>query len=306
MRELVVQSIITVGNYEYIFAWLFRQDASLELETRATGILSTSLIDPGKTSDWGNVVSSGVLAANHQHLFSMRIDPMIDGPRNTIIQEDSISLPQSESINPYGNAWQLVKTPFLRSGHADAAPFANRCFKITNDAIRNPVSGNSVSYKLVPPPCQLLLAAPDSVVRARAQFATHHIWVTKHRDGDLWAGGKWTNQSRVEIDGVADYAARDEAVANEDVVLWCTFGMTHNPSVEQFPVMPVEIERVRLLPSDFFERNPALDVPQSRQRHNASKVKLDAVPAGEVQRRVGDGNGDREGCHFEGEGKAKL
>ena len=305
MRELVVQSIITVGNYEYVFAWLFKQDASLELETRATGILSTSLIDPGKTSEWGNVVAPGVLAANHQHLFSIRIDPMVDGQRNTVVQEDSVSLPQSEAENPHGNAWKLVKTPFLRSGWADAAPFANRCFKIVNESKTNAISGNAVGYKFVPQPSQLLLAAPGSVVRSRAKFAEHHIWVTKYRDGDLWAGGKWTNQSTIERDGVGDYAARNEAVRNEDVVVWHTFGMTHNPSVEQFPVMPVEVERVRLTPCDFFERNPALDVPQSRQRDNVSKVVVDALPAGMVQRRVGGGEGKGEGSCDGGE-KAKL
>lgn len=45
------------------------QNGNVELETRATGILSTQLIDDGKTSEWGTVVSRGVLAANHQHLF---------------------------------------------------------------------------------------------------------------------------------------------------------------------------------------------------------------------------------------------
>lgn len=55
-----------MGNYEYLFAWCFMQNGNLELEVRATGILSTHLIDAGKTSDWGNVVSPGVLAPNHQ------------------------------------------------------------------------------------------------------------------------------------------------------------------------------------------------------------------------------------------------
>ena len=57
------------------------------LEIRATGILSTNLVGPGKTSDWGNVVSPSVIAANHQHLFSLRVDPMIQAQKNTITQE---------------------------------------------------------------------------------------------------------------------------------------------------------------------------------------------------------------------------
>jgi primary-amine oxidase len=266
----VLQSIITVGNYEYIFAWIFHQNGTIEFETRATGILATSLIDAGKLSNYGNVVSPGVLAANHQHLFCLRIDPMLEGTNNTIIQEESITMHTSEKENPYGNCWDIVKTPFEKSGFADAAPQNARIFKIVNENKFNPISKNLMGYKLVPQPSQLLICDATSLVRKRAKFAEHHIWVTRYRDGDLWAGGKWTNQSLEETDGVFDYAARDEDVRDTDVVLWHTYGITHNPRVEDYPVMPVEIMSIALKPVDFFERNPALDVPPSLQEVNKS------------------------------------
>jgi primary-amine oxidase len=71
-RELVVQFIITLANYEYVFAYKLDTAAGITLETRATGIVSVVNIDPGKTSDYGNVVSNGVLAQNHQHIFAAR------------------------------------------------------------------------------------------------------------------------------------------------------------------------------------------------------------------------------------------
>lgn len=297
-RNLVIQSIITVGNYEYIFAWNFMQNGNVELETRATGILSTQLIDAGKTSEWGTVVSPGVLATNHQHLFSLRVDPMIDGHKNTLIQEDSISVPQSEHENPHGNAWRVIKTPMMHSTPLDAAPEKNRCFKIVNERVLNPVSGSPVGYKIVPQPCQLLLASPTSVVRKRARFAEHHAWLTKYRDGELWAGGKWTNQSLSESGGCFDMASRNDSVRDDDVVLWLTYGMTHNPRVEDFPVMPVEINRLELKPADFFDKNPALDVPASTQERNKSVLVKD-YPWEGAQTRV-------EGGKCCGGEKAKL
>jgi primary-amine oxidase len=71
--------MITVANYEYIFAYKFDQAAALHLETRATGIVSTHAMMPGETSPYGALVNPGVYAPNHQHLFSLRIDPAIDG-----------------------------------------------------------------------------------------------------------------------------------------------------------------------------------------------------------------------------------
>jgi primary-amine oxidase len=223
---------------------------------------------------------------------------MIDGQRNTVIQEDSVPVPQSEEENPHGNAWKIVKTPFATSSYADAAPFANRNFKIVNETIKNAVSSNPVGYKIVPLPSQLLLASATSVVRRRARFAEHHIWVTKYRDGDLWAGGKWTNQSLHEVDGVHDMAQRKENVRDEDLVMWVTFGMTHNPRVEDFPVMPVEVQSVSLKPADFFEKNPALDVPPSSQRSNKSVLVQNPWPGAE--KRV---DADEECCNGV---KAKL
>jgi primary-amine oxidase len=267
-----VQNIITVGNYEYIFAWHFQQNGNLEFETRATGIVSTALIDKGKRSPWGNVVSPGVLAQNHQHLFCLRINPMLDGVNNTLIQEDSIAIPETDEKNPFGNAWRIVRAPFEKSTFADAAPEKNRVFKIVNENRPNAISGNPVGFKLAPLPSQMLLAGKNSVVRKRARFAEHHILVTRYRDGDLWAGGKLTNQSLTETDGVYDYAARNEVVRNQDIVVWHTFGMTHNPRVEDFPIMPVEIITVSLKPADFFEFNPALDVPPSTQAFNKSTL----------------------------------
>jgi primary-amine oxidase len=103
----------------------------------------------------------------------------------------------------------------------------------------------------------------------------------RRQDGDLWAGGKWTNQSLEEIDGVADYAARNEDVRNQDLVVWLTYGTTHNPTVEQFPVMPVDITTISLKPADFFTKNPAMDVPQSTQRDNRSVLVQDPLPSAE-------------------------
>lgn len=41
------------------------------------------------------------------------------------------------------------------------------------------------------------------------------------------------------------------------------FGLTHNPRVEDWPVMPVEIFQLHFKPSDFFEANPSIDVPSN-------------------------------------------
>lgn len=67
---------------------------------------------------------------------------------------------------------------------------------------------------------------------------------------------------------------------NEDIVIWHTFGFTHNPRTEDFPIMPAEIAQVHLKPYNFALFNPTNDVPGSRQESNKS-VMYEA-PKGEV------------------------
>lgn len=236
-RELVVQFILTLANYEYLFAYKFNLAGGIDIEVRATGIVSCVNIEPGKTSDYGNIVNPGVLAQNHQHIFAVRIDPAIDGSNNTVVQEESLPEALNATSNPAGNGYRIVKTPITRSSWADASPLTNRIFKITNPSSVNPVSRKPVSYKLIPPPTQLLLADPRSVQAKRAAFARHHVWVSKYRDNELWANGPYPFQSTNEIGGVLDMVSRGENVEDTDIVVWSVFGLTHNPRVEDWPVM---------------------------------------------------------------------
>ncbi|KAI1848680.1 hypothetical protein JX266_005539 [Neoarthrinium moseri] len=263
-RELVFQFIITLANYEYAFYYILNQAGGITVQVRATGIVSVVNIDEGKTSAYGNIVSPGALAQNHQHIFCVRIDPAIDGHRNTVVQEESLQVPMNPETNPSGNYYEVVQTPITTSSGIDADPQRHRIFKIQNRNKLNPVSGKPVGYKIVPPATQLLLADKNSMQAKRALFAQHHLWVTKHNDDEFYAGGRYTLQSSKEVGGVGDAAARHDKVDNEDIVVWSSFGLTHNPRVEDWPVMPVELLELHITPSDFFTKNPAIDVPSNK------------------------------------------
>lgn len=66
------------------------------------------------------------------------------------------------------------------------------------------------------------------------------------------------------------FAGRDESVRGEDIVVWHTFGTTHNPRVEDWPVMPTEKMMVTLKPANFFTKNPAMSIAISKQEVNKS------------------------------------
>lgn len=224
-RELVLQSIITVANYEYILAFMFNQAGEMTYEVRATGILSTQPIDEGLEVPWGTVVHPGVLATHHQHIFSLRVDPMIDGHANRLVYDEAHPMPRSD-FNPHGTGYYTTETVVDKSGGYDIDYAANRVFKIQNAGVRNPVNGKPVAYKIHAPPFQKILSDEDSYNYKRAEFSDKSIYAVKYRDDELYAGGKYTNQSRGGT-GVRSWASRGDNIKDEDLVVFIQFGINH-------------------------------------------------------------------------------
>ena len=208
-------------------------------------------IDEGKVSSYGNVVAPGALAQNHQHIFAVRIDPSIDsyGSKDTaVVVEESHPIPMNPQTNPHGNGYEIRRQVVKKSMFTDAEPKVNRTVKMENVNKKNPISGKNVGYKFIPAATQLMLADDNSVQAARAPYAKHHLWVTGYRDEELWAAGEFTNQSRKEEGGVKAMVARGDWFVDEPAVgsvagqrsspvIWNVFGLTHNPRVEDWPVM---------------------------------------------------------------------
>ncbi|SPO00202.1 related to peroxisomal amine oxidase (copper-containing) [Cephalotrichum gorgonifer] len=299
LRELVVQFVATLANYDYVFAFKLDVAGGITIETRATGVMSVVAIDPAaKSCQYGAIVAPGVLAQNHQHVFAVRIDPAIDSyapEDNVVIQEETVPRDIDPVTNPSGNLYAIERRAIRESAGLFAEPRANRVFRLEHATKRNAVSGRRVGYMFVPDAKQLLLAPPGSMQAKRAGFAGRHVWVTGYRDGEHWAAGEFTNQSKAEVGGVVDMVARGDILADEEggggegngngtngtgtgtgtgngkgkgercgPVVWGIFGLTHNPRMEDWPVMPVEIHQMRLRPADFFTSNPALDMPSGR------------------------------------------
>lgn len=272
-RKLIISQIITAANYEYAFYHTFTLDGTYKLEIKLTGMLNTYCLHPSESAaPYGTEVAPAITAHNHQHIFSLRVDPEIDGPNNTVVQNDAV--PSDEPVgspgNLYGNGFYCKKTPLLtsRAGAAVYCHETSRSWDITNPSILNPVAKKPIAYKIVNNNCPTMLAKPGSMVAKRAAFAHKALWVVPYRDYELFPAGDYVCQSN-GITGqlynptVVDWVERNESIENTDIVCYIQFGLTHFPRTEDFPVMPAEPVSVMLRASNFFEKNPGLWVPAS-------------------------------------------
>jgi primary-amine oxidase len=268
-RRLVVSSISTVENYEYGFYWYFYQDGNIEFQIKLTGILSLGATHPDERPPHGAMVAPQVYAPNHQHFFNMRLDFDIDGQRNTIHQVDVVADPVDEQ-NPFGNAFRTRPT-VLRSEKqacANLNPATARTWRIINPGRKNRL-GEPVGYKFIPGDNAVPFASPEAWWRKRARFVDHHVWVTPFHESENFAAGDFPNQSLADH-GLSTWVEADRPIEDTDTVLWYTFGHTHIPRPEDYPVMPAAYIGFLLKPSGFFECNPGVDVPPSAAAKHAS------------------------------------
>ena len=271
-RRLVVSCFTTVGNYDYGFYWYFYLDGTIECEIKATGVLFTSAhpgsggsgesSSPGQQREhpYSTEVAPGLAAPFHQHLFSARLDMTVDGLANAVEEVDVGGLPIGPD-NPYGNAIVATVTRLTHESQAGrrADGSRGRTWRIVSTEQANRF-GRPTSYTLYPESAPVLLADPDSPLAARAGFAANHLWVTRYDPAHRWPAGNFVNQNPGGA-GLPAFIAGDQDIDGADVVLWHTFGPTHIPRPEDWPVMPVARCGFVLKPTGFFDRNPTLDVP---------------------------------------------
>jgi primary-amine oxidase len=266
-RRLVVSFIATVGNYEYAFYWNFYQDGTLQFEAKLTGVVNTTALKPGQKPRHGTEVAPQLNAPYHQHIFNARLDMSIDGEDNAVYEVNTQSVPRGDE-NTHGNAFVAKHTLLDTEQHAQRRCNleTSRYWKIVNRSVTNEL-GEPVGYRLIPGENCLPFAHDDAAVIKRAGFLKKHVWVTPYARDERYAAGDYPNQ-RSGGSGLPVWTKANRPIVDTDLVVWYTFGHTHIPRPEDWPVMPVHKIGFMLRPDGFFDSNPAMDLPPSPSKHS--------------------------------------
>jgi len=264
--ELVVRMAAAVGNYDYLFDWVFNDAAEIDVRVGVTGIDSVkgvatkTMTDATAASDtlYGTLVAPNLVAVNHDHYFNVRLDLDVDGATNSFNRDTyrPVTLPAGSPrrslyvVEPMIAATE--KAAGLSTGHEPAK------FRVVNEARKNAV-GNAVSYEILFANHATLLLDPQDWPARRAGFLQHDVWVTPYTPSERYAGGEYMFQSDGS-DGLAVWTMRDRPIRNQDIVVWVNVGMHHLTRAEDLPVMPTIWHSFKLRPHNFFNRNPAIDL----------------------------------------------
>ncbi len=262
--ELVLRTIESVGNYDYLIDWALTETGVIRIDVGATGIdevkgvAARDMADPSAAPDTatGRLVAPNLAAINHDHFLSFRLDIDVDGQANTLMRQKLVPK-RLEGEGGRRSLWTVAETSVSEEGPLSLAHGAAEVWRIVNPALTNAL-GQHPGYELRAEHSATSLLAPDDFPQRRAGFSGAPLWVTAYDPKELYAAGPYPNQSRGG-DGLPAYVAKHRPVENADIVLWYTMGFHHLPRPEDWPVLPTMWHSVALVPYGFFDHNPSVE-----------------------------------------------
>ncbi len=267
-RDLVVRQIAAVGNYDYVFDWTFREDGTIKVGVGATGIaevkgvLPKNAVEAGgeKAAAYGRYVDDHLVAINHDHFLSFRLDVDVDGPENRFVTDEIRA--KAPGVGLRKSIWTAETKTVRRERDARLHMSMDRpaVWRVENPRVQGR-GGYPVSYELMPGHNGMSILSKEDFPVKRAGFTDFMLWVTPYAPNERWAAGDYPNK-HPGGDGLPRWTKANRSIEDTDVVLWHTIGFHHIVRPEDWPVMPTSTHEFSLRAFGFFDRNPALDLPE--------------------------------------------
>ncbi|KAE9602129.1 hypothetical protein Lal_00049409 [Lupinus albus] len=260
--NLIVRSIVTVGNYDNILDWEFKASGSIKLGIALSGMLEIKAVEIKHKSEikkeqHGTLVSANSIGVYHDHFYIYHLDLDIDGEYNSFEKTNLKTVKVTDGSSKRKSYWTIETETAKTESDGKIKIGTNP----TELAVVNPNKqtsiGNDVGYRLIPGPAVHPLLTEDDYPQIRGAFTNNNVWVTPYNRTEKWAGGLYVDQSHGE-DTLAVWTKRNRDIKNKDIVLWHVVGVHHVPTQEDFPIMPLLSTGFELRPTNFFERNPVL------------------------------------------------
>ncbi|CAI8610512.1 unnamed protein product [Vicia faba] len=260
--NLIVRTIVAVGNYDNVIDWEFKASGSIKPAIALSGILEikgTNIKhkDEIKEDIHGKLVSANSIGIYHDHFYMFYLDFDIDGTHNSFEKTSLKTVRITDGSSKRKSYWTTeTETAKTESDAKITIGVAPAELAIVNPNIKTAV-GNQVGYRLIPAIPAHPLLTEDDYPQIRGAFTNYNVWVTPYNRTEKWAGGLYVDHSRGD-DTLAVWTKQDREIMNKDIVMWHVVGIHHVPAQEDFPIMPLLSTSFELRPTNFFERNPVL------------------------------------------------
>ncbi|XP_062988348.1 membrane primary amine oxidase-like isoform X2 [Elgaria multicarinata webbii] len=263
---LVFRSVTTIGNYDYIWDFMFYPNGAIESKVRATGYISSSFLY-GDGLNYGNKVGDHTLGTIHTHFIGYKVDLDVAGVKNSLLANDMTF----ETVKvPWSPDREILQMKMVKKvlDTEDKAAFRlhdnmPRYIYFASDSTNK--WGHKQGYRI-----QSIsfagdhLPESDSMERA-VSWGRYKLAVTKRKEEEPFSTSIYNqNDPWTPSVAFADFID-NETIVNEDLVAWITTGFLHIPHAEDIPNTVTLGNAVGFLlrPYNYFDDDPSIYSPDS-------------------------------------------
>nr|BAD74047.1 semicarbazide-sensitive amine oxidase [Rattus norvegicus] len=263
---LVVRSVATLLNYDYVWDMVFHSNGAIEVKFHATGYI-TSAFFFGAGEKFGNRVAEHTLGTVHTHNAHFKVDLDVAGLKNWAWAEDLAFVPMNVPWQPEFQMQRLQVTRKLLETEEEAAfPLGNATPRYLYLASNHSNKwGHRRGYRI-----QILSFAgkplpQESPIEKAFTWGRYHLAVTQRKEEEPSSFSIYNqNDPWTPTVDFTDFIS-NETIAGEDLVAWVTAGFLHIPHAEDIPNTVTVGNGVGffLRPYNFFDEDPSFYSPDS-------------------------------------------
>ncbi|XP_046373216.2 putative amine oxidase [copper-containing] [Haliotis rufescens] len=262
---LILRSILTIDNYDYVTDFIFHQSGALEVRVMSTGYIFAAFHTP-EEAPYGFKLQDNIFGPIHHHMFLFKADIDINGTSNRYetldISAEEVRNEQTTN-DPSSRYNQIRFDRRLKETEMAAAykfNFDNPMYHVIHNEQRNSSQGELKAYRIQLSGMAKQLLPEDQGNEILVSWARHQLLVTQfkedERDGSSPYGLFDSLDPTVNF---TSFLADDESIVDQDLVLWIPMGAHHIPHTEDLPVTPTAGSHMgfTLLPYNYFPECPS-------------------------------------------------
>ncbi|XP_009646617.2 membrane primary amine oxidase-like isoform X3 [Egretta garzetta] len=258
---LVVRSIATMGNHDYVWDFIFYQSGAIEGKVQATGYASSSFLH-GDGLRYGNRVWEHTLGTIRTHSINYKVDLDVGGVKNSLVAHDMAF----EMVRAPWSPEQQIERPRLTKKVLDTEDQA--AFRLQSKMPRyiyfaaNSKNkwGHQRGYRI-----QITSFAgehvPESSSMERAiSWARYQLAVTRRKEEEPTSTSIYNQNDPWTPTVTFANFINNETITNEDLVAWITTGFLHIPHSEDIPNTVTVGNSVGFLlrPYNYYDLDPSI------------------------------------------------
>ncbi|KAK8968310.1 hypothetical protein KSP40_PGU000855 [Platanthera guangdongensis] len=227
--SLVVRTVATSGNYDYVLDWEFKTSGSIKVSAGLTGMMEVRAtthtnVNQINAEQHGELVAPNTIAVYHDHFLTYHLDLDVAGPSNSFVKANLRPVNTGGGRTPRKSYWTVVRETVKTE--EDARVMLNTKLPaellIVNPGVKTKL-GNIAGYHLIGSSAAATsLLSDDDYPQIRGSYTKKQLWVTRYNKREKWASGLYADQSRGE-DNLAAWTLRTRPVhlnSPELTVLW--------------------------------------------------------------------------------------